>query len=145
MTWSCQGSQSWLSCNSTTTLTLIILLVLHKGGSNKPRTSHSLSTGLKVSLNTHNQSSYRGFITPRSDLISLYITFILINGQISSPISKNKSIQVACDFFLIQPYQLWYIFIIDFTWKKNLYNKLEKKYAPALDNYGQSCFVRSDF
>ena len=23
-------------------------------------------------------------------------------------------------------------------------NKLEKKYAPALDNYGQSCFVRSD-
>ena len=24
------------------------------------------------------------------------------------------------------------------------FNKLEKKYAPALDNYGQSCFVRSD-
>ena len=24
-------------------------------------------------------------------------------------------------------------------------NKLEKKYVPALDNYGQSCFVRSDF
>jgi hypothetical protein len=23
--------------------------------------------------------------------------------------------------------------------------KLEKKYASALDNYGQSCFVRSDF
>ena len=23
--------------------------------------------------------------------------------------------------------------------------KLEKKYAPALDNYGQSCFARSDF
>jgi hypothetical protein len=23
--------------------------------------------------------------------------------------------------------------------------KLEKKYAPTLDNYGQSCFVRSDF
>ena len=23
--------------------------------------------------------------------------------------------------------------------------KLEKKYAPALDNYGQSCFVGSDF
>ena len=23
--------------------------------------------------------------------------------------------------------------------------QLEKKYAPALDNYGQSCFVRSDF
>ena len=23
-------------------------------------------------------------------------------------------------------------------------NKLEKKYAPTLDNYGQSCFVRSD-
>jgi hypothetical protein len=23
--------------------------------------------------------------------------------------------------------------------------KLEKKYAPALDNYGQSCFVRSNF
>ena len=22
--------------------------------------------------------------------------------------------------------------------------KLEKKYAPTLDNYGQSCFVRSD-
>ena len=26
-----------------------------------------------------------------------------------------------------------------------LLQKLEKKYAPALDNYGQSCFVRSDF
>jgi len=24
-------------------------------------------------------------------------------------------------------------------------NKLEKKYAPALDNYGQSCFVKCDF
>ena len=23
--------------------------------------------------------------------------------------------------------------------------KLEKKYSPVLDNYGQSCFVRSDF
>ena len=23
--------------------------------------------------------------------------------------------------------------------------KVEKKYAPALDNYGQNCFVRSDF
>jgi hypothetical protein len=23
--------------------------------------------------------------------------------------------------------------------------KLEKKYAPVFDNYGQSCFVRSDF
>ena len=23
--------------------------------------------------------------------------------------------------------------------------KLEKKYAPALDNYGQSCFVRGNF
>ena len=23
--------------------------------------------------------------------------------------------------------------------------KLEKKYAPAFDNYGQSCFVRNDF
>ena len=28
-------------------------------------------------------------------------------------------------------------------YKKHL--KLEKKYASALDNYGQSCFVRSDF
>ena len=32
---------------------------------------------------------------------------------------------------------------------KNLHKKkkkkLEKKYAPALDNYGQSCCVRSDF
>jgi hypothetical protein len=27
----------------------------------------------------------------------------------------------------------------------NLPRKLEKKYAPALDNYGQNCFVRSDF
>ena len=27
----------------------------------------------------------------------------------------------------------------------NTHYKLEKKYAPALDNYGQSCFVRSDF
>ena len=26
-----------------------------------------------------------------------------------------------------------------------LNGKLEKNYAPALDNYGQSCFVRSDF
>jgi hypothetical protein len=26
---------------------------------------------------------------------------------------------------------------------KTLY-RLEKKYAPTLDNYGQSCFVRSD-
>ena len=25
------------------------------------------------------------------------------------------------------------------------HSELEKKYAPALDNYGQSCFVRSDF
>ena len=24
-------------------------------------------------------------------------------------------------------------------------HKLEKKYAPTLDNYGRSCFVRSDF
>jgi len=24
-------------------------------------------------------------------------------------------------------------------------NKLKTKYAPALDNYGQSCFVTSDF
>jgi hypothetical protein len=23
--------------------------------------------------------------------------------------------------------------------------KLEKKYAPTIDNYGQNCFVRSDF
>jgi hypothetical protein len=28
---------------------------------------------------------------------------------------------------------------------EHLNKKLEKKYAPALDNYGQSCFVRSDF
>jgi hypothetical protein len=27
---------------------------------------------------------------------------------------------------------------------KDIY-KLEKKYAPALDNYCQSCFVRNDF
>ena len=27
----------------------------------------------------------------------------------------------------------------------NLFFKLEKKYAPTLDDYGQSCFVRSDF
>ena len=27
----------------------------------------------------------------------------------------------------------------------NFVNKLEKKYAPALINYGQSCFVTSDF
>ena len=58
---------------------------------------------------------------------------------------KTNQYKLHVIFFLIQPYQLWYIFIIDFTWKKNLYNKLEKKYAPALDNYGQSCFVRSDF
>ena len=27
----------------------------------------------------------------------------------------------------------------------NGFVKLEKKYAPAIDNYGQCCFVRSDF
>jgi hypothetical protein len=27
----------------------------------------------------------------------------------------------------------------------NQFDKLEKKYAPTLDNYGQSCFARSDF
>ena len=34
------------------------------------------------------------------------------------------------------------------TAQQNLFmlkKKLEKKYAPALDNHGQSCFVRSDF
>jgi hypothetical protein len=29
--------------------------------------------------------------------------------------------------------------------KSLFWKKLEKKYAPALDNYGQNCFVRSDF
>jgi hypothetical protein len=30
-------------------------------------------------------------------------------------------------------------------WETQQYNiKLEKKYAPALDNYGQRCFVRRD-
>ena len=29
--------------------------------------------------------------------------------------------------------------------KREYKSKLEKKYAPALDHYGQSCFVRSDF
>jgi hypothetical protein len=33
----------------------------------------------------------------------------------------------------------------NFTDYQKKKNKLEKKYAPALDNYGQSCFVRSDF
>ena len=28
--------------------------------------------------------------------------------------------------------------------ERKISQKLEKKYAPALDNYGQSCFVRSD-
>jgi hypothetical protein len=32
----------------------------------------------------------------------------------------------------------------NFTDYQKKKNKLEKKYAPALDNYGQSCFVRSD-
>ena len=31
------------------------------------------------------------------------------------------------------------------TKEKKYKVKLEKKYAPALDNYGQSSFVRSDF
>ena len=31
------------------------------------------------------------------------------------------------------------------TKEKKYKVKLEKKYAPALDNYGQSGFVRSDF
>ena len=42
-----------------------------------------------------------------------------------------------------------YITWTSLGWKKNSFMKinlkLEKKYAPALDNYGQSCFVRSDF
>ena len=29
--------------------------------------------------------------------------------------------------------------------KRDNLDKLEKKYVPALDNYGQSCFVRSNF
>ena len=29
--------------------------------------------------------------------------------------------------------------------REELKKKLEKKYVPALENYGQSCFVRSDF
>jgi hypothetical protein len=29
--------------------------------------------------------------------------------------------------------------------KRGKYQNLEKKYAPALDIYGQTCFVRSDF
>ena len=29
--------------------------------------------------------------------------------------------------------------------EKNQTKTRKKKYAPALDNYGQSCFVRSDF
>jgi predicted choloylglycine hydrolase len=29
--------------------------------------------------------------------------------------------------------------------ERKISQKLEKKYAPALDNYGQSCVVRSDF
>jgi hypothetical protein len=31
------------------------------------------------------------------------------------------------------------------TQKRGKYQNLEKKYAPALDIYGQTCFVRSDF
>jgi hypothetical protein len=42
---------------------------------------------------------------------------------------------------LILPVSFWMHLVISFLivtiWKK--------KYAPALDNYGQSCFVRSDF
>ena len=29
--------------------------------------------------------------------------------------------------------------------QRDIHLKLEKKHAFALDNYGQSCFVRSDF
>jgi hypothetical protein len=37
-------------------------------------------------------------------------------------------------------------FYIKFAlWSQGRIHKLEKKYVPALDNYGQSCFVRSDF
>ena len=35
--------------------------------------------------------------------------------------------------------------IIYIQYSIQFYIRLEKKYAPALDNYGQSCFVRSDF
>ena len=31
------------------------------------------------------------------------------------------------------------------AFSQKLKEKLENKYAPALDNYGQSCFVRCDF
>ena len=44
---------------------------------------------------------------------------------------RNSAIQ--CLMYLVTPEMLQNIL------------KLEKKYAPALDNYGQSCFVRSDF
>ena len=38
-----------------------------------------------------------------------------------------------------------FIGLQNFPQSKMIYNyKLEKKYAPALDNYGQSCFVTSD-
>jgi hypothetical protein len=35
--------------------------------------------------------------------------------------------------------------IIYIQYSIQYYIRLEKKYAPALDNYGQICFVRSDF
>jgi hypothetical protein len=39
-----------------------------------------------------------------------------------------------------------YVMLVDcFIYIFYICIKLEKKYAPALDNYGQSCFVRSDF
>jgi hypothetical protein len=42
-------------------------------------------------------------------------------------------------------YGWWHILVWDCHYMyMNSLIKLEKKYAPALDNYGQSCFVRSN-
>ena len=52
---------------------------------------------------------------------------------------------------LIKLYSYSLFFSVTIVWKgynfscyKRNNSKLEKKYAPALDNHGQSCFVRSD-
>jgi hypothetical protein len=56
---------------------------------------------------------------------------------------RGSSIDTSCKTLL-------YIYLIKWLQRRFLEidqpeKKLEKKYAPALDNYGQSCFVRSDF
>jgi hypothetical protein len=52
---------------------------------------------------------------------------------------KGRNIMI-----IIQIYEISILSVLHKINELLHFNKLEKKYAPALDNYGQSCFVRSD-